>query len=108
MSAESAPAEPPISVSIEDGSVVVKLAGELDAGNSDALPAAIMAATSETDAPVLIDIGDVTFLDSSFLRVIILCGQALEAEGRTVRVRNASDQARRTFEITHLTDLLEA
>ena len=106
MPAEGAPSDPPIS--IEHGGVVVKLAGELDSSNSEGLPAAIMAATSETDASVLIDIGEVTFLDSSFLRVIILCSKALEAEGRTVRVRNASDQARRVFEITHLTDLLES
>jgi anti-sigma B factor antagonist len=106
MSAEGAPSAPSLAASMDGDKLVVALAGELDFGNSNAVQAALMAATSGSQAPVLVDIGDVTFLDSSILRVLIVCRLALEAEGRTVLVRNASEQARRVFAITQLTDML--
>jgi len=96
----------PITVAIEGNHLVVALAGEVDLSNAGLLITAISAATSESDAAVLIDIADVTFVDSAFLRAVVLCQQALERDGISVKVRNANEQARRVFEITRLTELL--
>jgi len=96
----------PIAVSIEGEHLVISLAGEVDLSNAGVLTTAISAATSESDAAVLIDIAEVSFVDSAFLRTVVLCQQALARHGISVKVRNPNEQARRVFEITHLTELL--
>ena len=103
------PSRPDLSVAIspDDDHVVVVLSGEIDLSNADDLTATILAATSGTDGLILIDIADVAFVDSSFLGAIILCQQRLAADGIDVKVRNAPAQARRVFEITNLTHLLD-
>jgi len=56
---------------------------------------------------VLLDIQNVSFVDSSFLGAVILCAQRLAERGTELKVRNPSHQARRVFETTNLTHLLE-
>jgi anti-sigma B factor antagonist len=96
----------PMSFTIEGEHLVISVEGEIDAANADALPAAVCAAVNG-DKSVLIDISRVSFLDSSFLRAILLCTSGLEADGVEVRVRNPRSQARRLFETTGLTHMLD-
>jgi anti-sigma B factor antagonist len=95
-----------MSFAIDGDHLVISLEGEIDAANADALPAAVCAAVNG-DKSVLIDISQVSFLDSSFLRAILLCTAGLEADGVEVRVRNPRSQARRLFETTGLTHMLD-
>jgi anti-sigma B factor antagonist len=95
-----------MSFAIDGDHLVISLEGEIDAANADALPAAVCAAVNG-DKSVLIDISQVSFLDSSFLRAILLCTAGLEADGVEVRVRNPRSQARRLFETTGLTRMLD-
>jgi anti-anti-sigma factor len=96
-----------VSVSIEHEHVVVALSGEMDMANALSVPE-IVAACVHADRPVLIDLQDVTFLDSSGLRAILVSKARLEAENVTLQVTNASTRVRRVFEITRLTHLLES
>jgi anti-anti-sigma factor len=73
---------------------------------SDALPTVVAGASSGDDA-VRLDIADVTFLDSSLLRAILECEARLAATGVELKVRRPTEQARRIFEITSLSYLLE-
>ena len=95
----------PVSVEVEGDRLVVYLSGEIDISNADGLPAALFAAAS-ADRAVVIDIGEVSFLDSSGLRAILICEATLSREGIEVKVRNATDQSRRVFEISGLRHLL--
>jgi anti-anti-sigma factor len=99
-------ADLPMSWNIEDGHLVITLSGEIDAANADALPAAVCAAVNGGKS-VLIDVSQVSFLDSSFLRAILMCAAGLEADGVEVKVRNPQSQARRLFETTRLTHMLD-
>jgi anti-anti-sigma factor len=101
------PSQDRLDVSLENNRVVLALIGEFDFGNVGAVTHALYAAGADTDAPVVIDIGNVTFLDSSILRTIILFQQRLAESDRSLTVRNASAQSRKVFEITHLDHLLE-
>lgn len=105
--AEELPYGLPVSVAVEGDDLVVYVKGDIDIGNADGLPAALLAATSGTDTSVLIDIAEVTFLDSSGLRAILICEATLSREGITLKVRNATEQSRRVFEISGLRHLLE-
>lgn len=96
-----------LDVSIEGRHVVVALSGEIDVANADSLPAIVAAAVNDENS-VRIDIAEVDFLDSSLLRSLLICQSQLGTAGIDVKVRNAQPQARRIFEMTNLTDLLES
>jgi anti-sigma B factor antagonist len=103
--AEQLPDGLPVSVAVEGDDLVVYLSGEIDISNADGLPSTLFAAASG-DRKVLIDIGQVSFLDSSGLRAILICEATLSREGVSVKVRNPTDQSRRVFEISGLRHLL--
>lgn len=96
----------PVSWSIDGPHLVVSLSGEIDLSNVDALPDAIAAGLGSGNS-VRVDIGEVTFLDSSLLRALMLSRQRLAAGGIDIRVRNAQPQARRIFEMANVDSLLE-
>lgn len=106
-SAKQPPNGLPMTVSVEGDQLVIALSGEIDISNAEGLPAALLAATNG-DPKVVIDIADVTFLDSSGLRAILMCEASLSRSDVVLKVRNPSPQARHVFEITQLVHLLEA
>jgi len=75
--------------------------GELDASTSPALAAAFAELPGGT-GQVDVDLGGVTFIDSSGLRVLIALSDQAGADGRKVVVSGASNPVRRLFEITGL------
>jgi len=77
------------------------VAGELDASTSPSLAAAfsqLPAGSGQVD----VDLGAVTFIDSSGLRILIALSDRATAEGRKVVVSGASNPVRRLLEITGL------
>lgn len=77
------------------------MAGELDASTSPSLSVAfaeLPTATSQVD----VDLGGVTFIDSSGLRVLIALNDRVTADGGSVVVSSASNPVRRLLEITGL------
>ena len=92
--------------SISDGDgLLIEAAGELDAASSEQLSAALEAA--DPDQPIALDLGGVSFIDSSGLRVIAAALRSAEGDGRPLRVTAASEAVRRIFEITGLQAALE-
>jgi anti-anti-sigma factor len=91
----------------EDGGTVVTVVGEIDSSNCDRLQDLLHErAGSGRPGAVDIDLGGVTFIDSSGLRALLVGQQAINAADGSMRVTNASDNVRRLFEITGLTDRL--
>lgn len=95
-----------VDFSVDGRHLVVALRGEVDTANADGLPAVVLSAI-RGDESVRIDLGDVTFLDSALLRSLLICQAKLAMLGNDVKVRNPTPQARRIFELTSLTSLLE-
>ncbi len=64
--------EPPVKEVVEDGSaLVVRLGGELDLYNADAVREALFTAAQRAPERLVVDMGDVRFIDSTALGVLI-------------------------------------
>src|SRR5581483_4348048 len=68
---------PVLGVDTEARGVVVRLGGELDLYNVDAVRAALAAAAGDRPACVVVDLSRVTFLDSTALGVLVEARAAL-------------------------------
>jgi anti-anti-sigma factor len=82
-----------------DGQVGVAVAGELDATNSDRLASAL-AAVTDGQLRIVLDLGKCTFLDSMGLDSILLAASRLHVEGRKLVVCNARGPVRDLLDLT--------
>jgi anti-anti-sigma factor len=96
----------PLSIELqpEGDQVVLRLAGEIDADSCAALDAALAGLPPDRDH-VTLDLGGVTFMDSTGIAEIIRAAQPHEPGSRVVRLRNPHPHVRRLLELTGLTDL---
>jgi anti-sigma B factor antagonist len=83
-----------------DGVIVVH--GDIDVAGGPILEAAIL--DREGDGPVLIDLGDVFFIDSSGLRSLLGASRRARTRGATVVLRNVGSEVQRLLEITGTTE----
>ena len=83
----------------EAGATVVGAGGELDLYGAADLEAALEQARSG-DAPVVVDLAAVSFMDSTALGALVRGVRALERAGVAARVVLPRGAARRVFEIT--------
>ena len=83
---------------------VVVAAGELDAFAAPDLAAAL--AELREERRVLTDLGQVSFMDSSALGVVVRAARELGEAGATLRIVLPRGSARRIFEITALDEVL--
>jgi anti-anti-sigma factor len=91
-----------ITVEELDG-VTIRVAGEIDYETSGSLKAAVEEALAKADGDsVVFDLGEVGFMDSSGLAVLI----EAENRGASVRVREASPAVALTIRATGLQHLL--
>ncbi len=86
-------------VSNERGAVL-KLRGELDISTVPELERLL--AECERDAPsdMVIDLGQLEFMDSTGLAIIVAADQAAQANGYRLRLRQGSPQVQRLFQLT--------
>lgn len=101
--------ESPLALDVEtrDRSVVIVLRGELDPHTAPELRAAMDAAVSDDTEVLVFDLGELVFLDSSGLRVIIAAHRELTGRGGRFVLRAPSDTTRRILDVTGLTELIE-
>jgi anti-sigma B factor antagonist len=90
------PSDPEPAVERVAGSLVVHVRGEFDLVTAATVWAALEQAVVSGDRLVL-DLADVTFIDSSGLSVILRAFQVLGPDGSLV-IRSPRSQARRLFE----------
>ena len=87
-------------MSHEEDRVVVRLEGELDCAISDELTQLLRIAMGNGSRRVVVDLADVTFMDSSALRCLLQAAEhASGCDGQLV-VAQASGMARRVLEVT--------
>ena len=94
-----------IATSATDRSVVVSVRGEIDAASVPALRAALQSVRASEH--VVVDLGEVSFIDSAGLGVLVGHAVQLHKVGATFRIGTASREVRRLFEIAGVSDLLE-
>ena len=103
---ELAPADPAGVDGAADPPVRVIARGEIDAATAPQLAESMDEAFARGTGAVALDFADITFVDSSGLRVIVALHRRAVDAGRSVVVVAASAAVRRIFEITGLTELL--
>jgi anti-sigma B factor antagonist len=82
-------------------SLVVALAGDFDAATTFWLEPELERLTRETNARALVvDMSDVTFMDSSALGLLLATQQRLQADGLRLLVANPSRGVRRMLALT--------
>lgn len=89
---------------LDDGQIVLSLAGELDPHTASTLQDVLDRVLADDSSSLLLDLTELKFIDSSGLRVLIDAHRTLSEGGRELVVRNPSSTARRLFEITKLDD----
>lgn len=89
----------------DGGLVRVALTGELDVATADQLDEALQGVEKEASILVL-DLGELSFIDSSGLRVLVRSNRRLEAAGSRLVVGAASDAVERALAISGLNRVL--
>jgi anti-sigma B factor antagonist len=85
---------------------VVKAAGELDLVNAPLLHRQLEEITTGLRGDLIVDISQVTFLDSTGLSCLVTAHHGVTEQGGRFLVYGSTPQIRRLFEITGLTSLL--
>jgi anti-sigma B factor antagonist len=80
--------------------VRLSLAGELDIASAPVLERAV----ESVDRPLVIDLGEVTFMDSTGLRALLLARQQAESGGQGLALRPGPRQVQRVFELSGTLD----
>jgi anti-anti-sigma factor len=82
------------------------LRGDIDVAAAPVLRADLKLFVTVSDKNLLIDCGDMSYIDAAPIAVLLETQRDLQAVGRRLRVVNAKYWARRTFELFGLSDLL--
>jgi anti-sigma B factor antagonist len=83
------------------------MSGEVDIATAPQLRADLLgAAAASPKSDVVLDCEDLSFVDSSAVRVLVEAHNALAAQGRAFRMVNVPRVPRRRLETFGLTDLL--
>lgn len=94
--------EPPVAgVDRVDGTVVVRLAGELDLYNANDVREALSTAVADDPQRLVVDLSRVDFIDSTALGVLIEARSKL-TNGRTLMLAAPGIETRRTLEVSGL------
>jgi anti-sigma B factor antagonist len=88
-------------------SLVVTPVGEADIYTVPSLRQALDAVTGSGCSHVTVDLDRLTFMDASFLRVLVEARSRLYATGGTLQVRCLIPRGRRLLSLTGLDDLLD-
>ncbi|MCM0677834.1 STAS domain-containing protein [Micromonospora phytophila] len=91
----------------EDGRTVVRLAGECDLAARDELTSVLMAAVAGANI-VVVDMGGLTFLDSTGIHGLVTAHHAARRAGGRLYLVNATGMVANVLDITGVGELLRA
>jgi anti-sigma B factor antagonist len=87
---------------VVDDHVVIRVRGEIDLTTAQELTGPIDEAISARRHVVVVDLSEVTFMDSSGLTALVRCSRHADARGSTLVVRDPQPAVRRVLEISGL------
>ncbi|HSL56263.1 MAG TPA: STAS domain-containing protein [Acidimicrobiales bacterium] len=93
-----------LSMSIDDGSATLRVAGEVDAHNCDQLSAAVDAAGAGALRHLVVDASELEFIDSSGISALLALRERVTDHGGEFELRDPTPAVRRVIEITGLLD----
>ncbi len=95
-------------VRAEAARTVVALRGEADASTTAILSDALSRVIASPAGDVVVDLGELEFIDTATVRVIATTHHLLVGQGRALTVRSASRLATRVLDVFELGALIEA
>jgi len=90
---------------VDETTHVVSLRGEIDALTAPKLGSRLFGLADEGKRGVVVDLSEVTFMDSTGLRVLIVAGTLCEEKGHELRIIPGED-IQRVLEVTGLDRVL--
>lgn len=96
-----------VQVRSEPWGAMLVLSGELDMSTAPAVEQRLKAAEGTGAATVVLDLRDLSFLDSSGLRLITEADKRARSAGRRLALVRGPEVVNRVFEITGLDDRLD-
>ena len=99
----------PFSIAIEerDGAVHVALSGELDISTAQQLEDDLKRVEAARPELIVLDLRDLSFMDSTGLRLLILADQRAKEEGRRFAIGRGNEMIQRVLHITRLDERLD-
>ena len=95
-------------ISREAGHTVVWLQGEQDAASVRGLCHVLAAESASSDADIIVDLTDVTFIDAATVGALLRGRNFLRSRSRELTLRSPPRCARRVLDVCGLNDLLQA
>jgi anti-sigma B factor antagonist len=89
-----------------DGKLTLAVSGKLSAGTAEEFGAAVDAAISECPA-IILDFGQLDYLASAGIRVLMAAQKKLKASGGTLTILNVAESIMEVFEVTGLDDIFD-
>ena len=86
---------------------VVAMRGEADISTRRDLCDVLCRVTDDGTGDVVIDLAEVTFIDTAIVRALVTAQQLLHRQGRVLTLRSPSRLAMRVLKVFGLTDLIE-
>ena len=92
--------------SVSDPYTLVELAGEADVTNSDALREVLDAEVARQPRTLVIDLGELRFMDSSALHVILRANRAMDRHGGVLALARPGETVARMLRLTAADQLI--
>ena len=83
-----------------NGTVIAKADGRIDSSNSREFHSDLEAVIAESDAALVLDFEDVSYISSAGMRVILLAAKNLQKSGMKFVLCSTNDSIREVFKIS--------
>ena len=99
--------EPVIAIAVEHrgSGAVVTVGGDLEFGTAASLRSALIELAQRGCDPLVVDLADLEFIDSTGLSLLVQAQQRIESQGHRFVLRNPAERVQRVLEISGLTEL---
>lgn len=90
-----------------DNDQILKISGEVDAFTAPKLRDAIIPLTEKENTNVIVDLSDVSYMDSTGLGVFIGALKSSRGNGSSLKLQGLTDRVERLFQITGLSEIID-
>ena len=98
----------PINVDIRDGVTMIKPAGRIDSSNASEFEVLVTAKLDEGVQKLVFDLGDLDFMSSAGLRVVLLAGKRIRESKGKLAFAGMRDNVHDVFAMSGFLKLFEA
>jgi anti-sigma B factor antagonist len=87
--------------------ILVRLIGRLDITQSDEVESALSKDVQSGDGDMIINLGQITYISSSGIRIFVGMVRELGRQGRKLKLCNITPPVKKVFDVVELLDLFD-